>query len=76
MYMFIITGNLNARCGCDAFIGQNTCVKSSLIDFVVASPKLFPMFSSFGILDFDQLLYDVHTFSSLSSFQFYVKVKL
>ena len=51
---------VNGRCGSDAFIGQNTCVKGSLIDFVVASPELFPMFSSFHILDFDPLLSDVH----------------
>ena len=51
---------VNGRCGSDDFIGQNTCVKGSLIDFVVASPELFPLFSSFHILDFDPLLSDVH----------------
>ena len=50
----------NGRCGLDAFVGKTTCKGSSLIDYVIFSPELFPMVSKFEVMDFDPLTSDVH----------------
>ena len=51
---------VNGRCGADSHIGRQTCKNSSVIDYVIMSPELFPGIHSFDVLDFDPLLSDIH----------------
>jgi hypothetical protein len=51
---------VNGRCGADRNVGKLTCKNASTVDYVVASPDLFPLISGFEILHFDPLLSDIH----------------
>ena len=51
---------VNGRYGADAYIGKNTCVTGSVLDYLLISDSLFPKLKSFEILDFDPILSDVH----------------
>ena len=51
---------VNGRCGADYLIGRQTCKNSSVIDYVIMSPELFPSIQYFEVLDFDPLLSDIH----------------
>lgn len=50
----------NDRCGCDAYIGECTCLSGSNIDYVLLPDVNFPKVKHFDILDFDPFLSDVH----------------
>ena len=51
---------VNGRCGADYLIGRQTCKNSSVTDYVIMSPVLFPSIQYFRVLDFDPLLSDIH----------------
>ena len=50
----------NGRVGADQRIGKLTCKDASVVDYVIASPSVFPIISAFEVLDFDNCLSDVH----------------
>jgi hypothetical protein len=51
---------VNGRCGKDAHIGKLTCKDASLIDYVLASPRIITCIYDFDILPFNECLSDVH----------------
>jgi hypothetical protein len=51
---------VNGRIGNDSYVGKTTCKSASLVDYVIASPELFPRFKKFDVLDFDPMLSDCH----------------
>ena len=51
---------VNGRCGADSYIDRKTCKISSVIDYVIMSPELFPSIHYFEVLEFDPLLSDIH----------------
>ena len=51
---------VNGRGGADYLIGRQTCKNSSVTDYVIMSPVLFPSIQYFRVLDFDPLLSDIH----------------
>ena len=54
--LFIVNGRYDA----DAYIGKNTCITGSVLDYLLISDSFFPKLKSFEILDFDPILSDVH----------------
>jgi len=50
----------NGRTGIDGGTGKVTSNRTSLIDYLIVSPDLFPFISEFQVIDFDPLLSDVH----------------
>ena len=60
---FCITQRLlivNGRVGGDADLGKLTCKNASLVDYVIASPWVFPCICDFYVGDFDEYLSDIH----------------
>ena len=60
---FCITQRLlivNGRVGGDADLGKLTCKNASLVDYVIASPWVFPCICDFYVGDFDECLSDIH----------------
>ena len=51
---------VNGRIGCDKKIGSTTCKGASTVDYVLASPTIFPYISDMLVDIFDPLLSDVH----------------
>ncbi|WAR11507.1 hypothetical protein MAR_025687, partial [Mya arenaria] len=51
----------NGRLGKDIDIGQCTCISSTLIDYVLLSPELFPRTVHFEVQEHDPLFSDVHS---------------
>ena len=51
---------INGRFGDDLNYGKTTCDNSSLIDYAIASPELFPKVRNFYVDCFDKLLSDKH----------------
>ena len=51
---------VNGRVRNDKGKGKLTCKNTSLVDYVIASPCIFPNLTYFDIEDFDHLLSDVH----------------
>jgi hypothetical protein len=54
--MFIING----RVGKDKGIGKLTCKNKSVVDYGIATPELVPLIVNFEVLDFCEILSDVH----------------
>ncbi|VDI33760.1 Hypothetical predicted protein [Mytilus galloprovincialis] len=50
----------NGRVGSDKGVGRVTSSQTSLIDYCIVSPDLFPLLSEFEVIDFDPLYSDVH----------------
>ena len=50
----------NARLGLDKFLGSKTCKGTSVVDYVILSPCLFPYISEFEVLPFDPMISDAH----------------
>ena len=50
----------NGRAGDDKGVGRVTSNQTSLIDYLILSPDLFPFVSKFRVNDFDPLISDVH----------------
>jgi hypothetical protein len=50
----------NGRCGSDLHVGRTTCKNTSLVDYVLLSPCVFPNIVDFEICDFDPILSDIH----------------
>ena len=60
---FCITQRLlivNGRVGGDADLGKLACKNASLVDYVIASPWVFPCICDFYVGDFDECLSDIH----------------
>ena len=51
---------VNGRVGGDAELGKLTCKNASLVDYVIASPCVFPCICDFYVGDFDECLSDIH----------------
>eukprot|EP00916_Digyalum_oweni_P023534 GHVL01039036.1.p1 GENE.GHVL01039036.1~~GHVL01039036.1.p1 ORF type:complete len:193 (+),score=26.36 GHVL01039036.1:261-839(+) len=51
---------VNGRMGEDARLGRVTCNNVSLVDYVLATPNVFPLFSKFQVCDYTECLSDVH----------------
>ena len=51
---------VNGRKGKDSLKGERTCQNVSLIDYFIASSKLFPYIAEFEVKEFCPLLSDVH----------------
>ena len=51
---------VNGRVGEDKGVGKLTCKNTSVVDYVVASPSLFPFITGFYVNEFDECLSDVH----------------
>ena len=52
---------VNGRMGNDATIGKLTCKNASVVDYMVATPSLFPFINEFEVEDFDECLSDIHS---------------
>ena len=50
----------NGRLGLDRFLGGKTCKCTTVVDYVILSPSLFPFISEFEILPFDPMTSDAH----------------
>ena len=48
------------RVGRDAALGKLTCKNASLVDYVIASPCVFPCICDLCVGDFDECLSDIH----------------
>ncbi|CAC5370828.1 unnamed protein product [Mytilus coruscus] len=46
--------------GTDKGVDRVTSTQTSLLDYCIVSPDLFPLLSEFDVIDFDQLFSDVH----------------
>jgi hypothetical protein len=57
---------INGRCGKDADTGAPTCMGTSTVDYFIASPAVFTNINNFEVLEFDELLSDVHCPVSMS----------
>jgi hypothetical protein len=51
---------VNGRVGTDAGIGKLTCKNASVVDYAIVSQELLYTVEDFAVLDFDDLLSDVH----------------
>ncbi|CAG2219780.1 unnamed protein product [Mytilus edulis] len=51
---------VNGRLGKDKGIGALTCKNTTIVDYCILSPELFPYISEFEVLPFDPMLSDVH----------------
>ncbi len=51
---------MNGRVGQDKQIGKVTTTKGTVVDYMIASPKLFKQICDFYIDDFDPLFSDIH----------------
>ena len=51
---------LNGRISSDKGLGKVICNNTSLVDYLIVSPDLFPFVSEFKVIDFDPLVSDVH----------------
>ena len=51
---------VNGRVGRDADLGKLTCKNASLVDYVIASPCVFPCICDFYVGGFDEWLFDIH----------------
>ena len=54
--LLIVSGGV----GKDADLGKLTCKNASLVDYVIASPCVFPCICDFYVGDFDECLSDIH----------------
>ena len=50
----------NGRLGLDRLLGSKTCKGTSVVDYVILSPSLFPYISEFEVLPFDPMTSDAH----------------
>ena len=50
----------NGRLGDDRYIGKTTCKNVSVVDYVIASPKILTYLTKFSIADFNAIFSDVH----------------
>jgi len=51
---------VNGRAGNDAGVGKLTCKDASLVDYVIASPRLLSCIYDFDVLPFHECLSDIH----------------
>ncbi|CAG2222549.1 unnamed protein product [Mytilus edulis] len=51
---------VNGRLGKDKGIGALTCKNTTIVDYCILSPELFPYISEFEVLPFDPMISDVH----------------
>ncbi|CAG2221387.1 unnamed protein product [Mytilus edulis] len=51
---------VNGRLGKDKGIGALTCKNTTIVDYCILSPELFPYISEFEVLPFDPMLSDVY----------------
>ncbi|CAG2235955.1 unnamed protein product [Mytilus edulis] len=51
---------VNGRLGKDKGIGALTCKTTTIVDYCILSPELFPYISEFEVLPFDPMISDVH----------------
>ncbi|XP_071137198.1 uncharacterized protein [Mytilus edulis] len=51
---------VNGRLGKDKCIGALTCKNTTIVDYCILSPELFPYISEFEVLPFDPMISDVH----------------
>ena len=51
---------VNGRVHADSFISRQTGKNSSVIDYVIMSPELFPSIHYYEVLEFDPLFSDIH----------------
>ena len=49
------------RLGLDMFWGCKTCKCTTVVDYVILSPSLFPYISEFEVLPFDPMISDAHS---------------
>ena len=66
---------INGRFGKDFCIGALTCKNSSLVDYIIASPPLFSLLADFEVLEFNEMLSDVHCPIYVSFKKVYVAVE-
>ena len=55
--LYIANGMLDR----DKFLGCKTCKGTSVVDYVILSPLLFPYVSEFEVLPFAPMISDVHS---------------
>ena len=51
----------NGRFGHDRFLGSKACKCTTVVDYVILSPSLFPFISEFEVLPFDPIISDAHS---------------
>jgi len=50
----------NGRCGKDAFIGKFSCKDASVVDYLIASPRILTCLYDFDVITFNEFLSDIH----------------
>ena len=50
----------NGRCGRDSLKGKMACKDASVVDYMIASPRIFGCLYNFDVLAFNELLSDIH----------------